>query len=57
VKLLSRRYQAVPGWWYCRECPQRRDGSELDARQHTVVTGHETRHIRTAQVIFRLPPG
>lgn len=57
MKLLTRRYQAVPGWWYCRECPARRDGSELDARQHTVVTGHETRHIRTAQVIFRLPPG
>jgi hypothetical protein len=56
VKPLIRRYQVVPGWWYCRECPERHDGGELDARQHTVIYGHETRHVRTAQVILRLNP-
>jgi hypothetical protein len=57
MKPLTRRFQVLPGWWHCRQCPDRHGGSEADARQHTVVSGHETRHIMTAQTILRLPPG
>lgn len=56
MKLLSRRFQPLPGWFYCRDCPARGHGTELDARQHTVISGHETRHVMGAQIIFRLPP-
>lgn len=56
MKSLTRRYQPLPGWFCCRDCPARGFGTELDARQHTVISGHETRHVVGAQVIFRPPP-
>jgi hypothetical protein len=56
MKLLTRRYQTLPRYWTCRECPAGGQGGETGARAHTVITRHETRHVRAAEVIFRLPP-
>ena len=55
---LSRRYQSHPPYAYCRDCKwitgsDRPAEVEQDARNHTVIFGHETRAIVRREVIFR----
>ena len=55
MKPLSRRYQVMPGWWYCRECPARENGGVSPARAHAVVTGHEVRHVQAKVIVRSIP--
>lgn len=56
MKSPTRRFQTLPRYWTCRQCPAGGLGGELNARAHTLATWHETRSVTAATVIFRFPP-